>query len=93
MTDVSSGTKPDTNKEHDGNVFPVVLFSRVRERIRTPDLLVRSQTLYPAELHALTLQLTIVVHPISFVNTISHEPSGNRTLDNLIKSQVLYRLS
>ena len=27
-------------------------FSYVREKIRTPGLLVRSQTLYPAELHA-----------------------------------------
>ena len=27
------------------------LFFSVREKIRTPDLLVRSQTLYPAELH------------------------------------------
>ena len=27
-------------------------FSYVREKIRTPDLLVRSQTLYPAELRA-----------------------------------------
>ena len=27
-------------------------FFNVREKIRTPDLLVRSQTLYPAELHA-----------------------------------------
>ena len=27
-------------------------FSRVREKIRTPDLLIRSQTLYPAELRA-----------------------------------------
>mgnify|MGYP006977698398 FL=1 len=26
--------------------------SRVREKIRTPDLLIRSQTLYPAELRA-----------------------------------------
>ena len=31
---------------------PVLSLSSVRERIRTLDLLVRSQTLYPAELHA-----------------------------------------
>ena len=29
--------------------------SRVREKIRTPDLLIRSQTLYPAELRAFFL--------------------------------------
>lgn len=28
---------------------------RVREKIRTPDTLVRSQVLYPAELHTLML--------------------------------------
>ena len=28
------------------------LFAYVREKIRTPDTLVRSQVLYPAELHA-----------------------------------------
>ena len=28
------------------------LFPSVREKIRTPGLLIRSQTLYPAELHA-----------------------------------------
>ena len=32
--------------------------SYVREKIRTPDLLVRSQTLYPAELTALSALLT-----------------------------------
>ena len=31
----------------------------VREKIRTPDLLIRSQTLYPAELRALILQCNI----------------------------------
>ena len=34
------------------NIKPV---SNVREKIRTPGLLIRSQTLYPAELHALIL--------------------------------------
>ena len=40
----------NTNLTHD-KVFVCILQS-VRERIRTPDLLVRSQTLYPAELRA-----------------------------------------
>ena len=31
----------------------------VREKIRTPDLLIRSQTLYPAELRALIFQCNI----------------------------------
>ncbi len=40
----------------------------VRDRIRTHDLLVRSQTLYPAELHALK--------PISATNNIIFMPHG-----------------
>ena len=32
--------------------YPVLFDFTVRERIRTPDTLVRSQVLYPAELHA-----------------------------------------
>ena len=34
--------------------------SSVREKIRTPDLLIRSQTLYPAELRAHIHFLTVV---------------------------------
>gem|GEM_PF-7045523 len=48
----------------------------VRDKIRTRDLLVRSQTLYPAELHVhiYVVYLTtkkILNHPILFVNRIS----------------------
>ena len=35
-----------------GTSFRICLKFNVREKIRTPDLLVRSQTLYPAELRA-----------------------------------------
>ena len=37
-----------------------MLFFHVRDKIRTRDLLVRSQTLYPAELH---------VHSLLFLNS------------------------
>ena len=53
-------------------------FSRVREKIRTPDLLIRSQTLYPAELRAhfflvqdfVSLTTKIILHSfLRIVNT------------------------
>ena len=34
----------------------------VRERIRTPDTLVRSQVLYPAELHTHTIYTLLTQH-------------------------------
>ena len=36
----------------DSTANPQWFFISVREKIRTPGLLIRSQTLYPAELHA-----------------------------------------
>ena len=54
------------------------------EGIRTPDLLVRSQTLYPTELRAHGIQ------------TIKYKNGGsewNRTIDTRIFSPLLYRLS
>ena len=42
--------RPDSIKKEPGHC-PDSFFFDVRERIRTPDTLVRSQVLYPAELH------------------------------------------
>ena len=53
------------------------------EGIRTPDLLVRSQTLYPAELRA---------HSSDLIN-INGGSGQNRTADTRIFSPLLYRLS
>ena len=39
-------------------------YIHVREKIRTPDLLIRSQTLYPAELRALTRDFTAATYRI-----------------------------
>ena len=46
----SSPTGLELKKTDRMNILSVFLMS-VRERIRTPDTLVRSQVLYPAELH------------------------------------------
>ena len=54
------------------------------EGIRTPDLLVRSQTLYPAELRA---------HNIERIKQINGGSGQDRTADTEIFSLVLYRLS
>ncbi len=44
-----------SNEKRDIGRCPMSLFSlNVREKIRTPDTLVRSQVLYPAELHVHT---------------------------------------
>ena len=40
-----------TNKKTPENLVFSRVFRHVREKIRTPDTLVRSQVLYPAELH------------------------------------------
>ena len=45
-------------------------FFNVREKIRTPDLLVRSQTLYPAELHAL-IQYSVTYYVLTFRSVVS----------------------
>ncbi len=73
-----SQTKCSTKLSH----FP----NGALEGIRTPDLLVRSQTLYPAELRAHD-QL-----PVSSKNKYGGS-SGNRTSDTRIFSPLLYRLS
>ena len=54
------------------------------EGIRTPDLLVRSQTLYPTELRAHSQRKSKIINGGS---------SGNRTSDTGIFSPLLYRLS
>ena len=57
------------------------------EGIRTPDLLVRSQTLYPTELRA---------HDIQQTHSLNSKYGGsewNRTIDTRIFSPLLYRLS
>ena len=43
--------------------FKSHFFRHVRERIRTPDTLVRSQVLYPAELHTLTTKMYYSFQP------------------------------
>ena len=61
------------------------------EGIRTPDLLVRSQTLYPAELRAHDYEITII-----YINKNFNKNGGsewNRTIDTRIFSPLLYRLS
>ena len=57
------------------------------EGIRTPDLLVRSQTLYPTELRAQSYNQK------NFIIIINGGSSGNRTSDTGIFSPLLYRLS
>lgn len=42
----------------------------VRDRIRTHDLLVRSQSLYPAELHALTITDSELITSSATLNII-----------------------
>ena len=61
--------------------FPIIYGAP--EGIRTPDLLVRSQTLYPAELRA---------HSSDLIN-INGGSGQNRTADTRIFSPLLYRLS
>ena len=55
---------PTTQK---GTSFRICLKFNVREKIRTPDLLVRSQTLYPAELRA------HIIYLLWFVVYLSNE--------------------
>ena len=71
-----SQTKCSTKLSH----FPIY---GAPEGIRTPDLLVRSQTLYPAELRA---------HSSDLIN-INGGSGQNRTADTRIFSPLLYRLS
>ena len=71
-----SQTKCSTKLSH----FPL---TGAFEGIRTPDLLVRSQTLYPAELRA---------HSSDLIN-INGGSGQNRTADTRIFSPLLYRLS
>ena len=59
------------------------------EGIRTPDLLVRSQTLYPTELRA---QESLFNYK-KLLNKKNGGSSGNRTSDTGIFSPLLYRLS
>lgn len=56
------------------------------EGIRTPDLLVRSQMLYPAELRAHTIERRHLIY-------INGGSGQDRTADTEIFSLVLYRLS
>ncbi len=60
------------------------------EGIRTPDLLVRSQTLYPAELRAQARSSFNDSHHLKLINGGSE---WNRTTDTGIFSPLLYRLS
>ena len=61
-----------------------------RGRIRTSDHLVRSQVLYPAELHALKL-FALKVYTITFKISLEYGARGRiRTSDHLVRSQVLY---
>ena len=71
-----SQTKCSTKLSH----FPIY---GALEGIRTPDLLVRSQTLYPAELRAHATEFSI----------INGGSEWNRTIDTGIFSPLLYRLS
>ena len=48
---VPFGTSGDSNERKQKSLWEIHRLN-VREKIRTPDLLVRSQTLYPAELRA-----------------------------------------
>ena len=79
-----SQTKCSTKLSH----FP--LYGAL-EGIRTPDLLVRSQTLYPTELRAHNRQYTQL--NTSQKNLKNGGSSGNRTSDTGIFSPLLYRLS
>ncbi len=54
-------------------MLPGSLDFRVCERIRTPDLLVRSQTLYPAELRT-HMNLHIKIPVLTTSLNISHAP-------------------
>ena len=76
-----SQTKCSTKLSH----FPII--NGALEGIRTPDLLVRSQTLYPTELRA---------HDYDYVSQAINKTggsSGNRTSDTGIFSPLLYQLS
>ena len=48
-------------------------FLYVGEKIRTPDLLVRSQTLYPAELRPHSLLGCLVPYNDNYYNSVLHE--------------------
>ena len=74
-----SQTKCSTKLSH----FPIY---GALEGIRTPDLLVRSQTLYPAELRA-------QMFCIKKIELINGGSEWNRTIDTGIFSPLLYRLS
>ncbi len=51
--------------------------SSVREKIRTPDLLIRSQTLYPAELRAPILYLAKIAMPATGIEPVREiSPAG-----------------
>ena len=76
-----SQTKCSTKLSH----FPI---NGALEGIRTPDLLVRSQTLYPTELRA--HEGLLLSYNINYINGGS---SGNRTSDTGIFSPLLYQLS
>ena len=75
-----SQTKCSTKLSH----FPII--NGALEGIRTPDLLVRSQTLYPTELRA-----HVCVSQAYLTKTGGS--SGNRTSDTGIFSPLLYQLS
>ena len=76
-----SQTKCSTKLSH----FPIY---GALEGIRTPDLLVRSQTLYPTELRAHDRNYFSQV-----ITNIYGGSSGNRTSDTGIFSPLLYQLS
>ena len=64
----------------------IPIYNGALEGIRTPDLLVRSQTLYPAELRA-------QMFCIKKIELINGGSEWNRTIDTGIFSPLLYRLS
>ena len=68
--------------------LPDIYKNGALEGIRTPDLLVRSQTLYPAELRA-----QVIKNKKSTINIINGGSEWNRTTDTRIFSPLLYRLS
>ena len=67
-----SGRPVDSNNNKRASIKLALLLFRVREKIRTPDTLVRSQVLYPAELHT---RIRIFFVPCYFTRivTISQE--------------------
>ena len=74
----------------------------MRKRIRTPDTLVRSQVLYPAELHALIcrssflLQLRMIPQLKAFVKEFRGISDGKIVLDDagkMTRNHVMFYLS